>query len=92
MNNFEKLSYYGVRNSLHRSVFIDRCWTVLGVCLTAGASKCWRSSSYGGLIAFATVVFQTITNNRILTPSIKGEYVRLDHIADCKKWNDETAS
>ena len=34
--------------------------------------KYWRWSLTGVAIAYSTVIFQTITHNRILTPSVMG--------------------
>ena len=57
-------------------------WNANSLCLGTLVNHCWQKGVYnfgslsasvtGVAIAFATVVFQTITNNRILTPSLIG--------------------
>lgn len=73
MNNIWKLIILGVLAllfiGLYMFVDIGPYWEFV---LPRRAKQVLAIVLVGGSIAFATVVFQTITNNRILTPSIIG--------------------
>lgn len=73
MNHKLKLSFLGVFAGLlvltYLFIDISGNWEYV---LSRRGKKILAMMLTGGAIAFSTVVFQTITNNRILTPSIIG--------------------